>query len=331
MAISRARVNAAHGFAHYYAGQPYAYGGNGTAATNWSGDCSWAVCAAAAILHGKSPHTRYGSTESFRLRYRELTDALPLLRRADNMAAVPANAILRIGNQHGGGGANSHTACSIEGMSFESRGWPGVVYGPGSTAANPSGNTPRAWNSELFRPSNDFWYIAGPIDESSGPVSPDVFPLGGELLYYGPSSGPWESIGCESGEHWSWIAGLKLWQKAAGVPETGRYDAATERRAKQLQAEAGDPASGRIGPKTWALAFRKTNTGGLLSALTDKEQREVLEGIRAIRSALLDPQPSIANEAERFDMPTYARLADFHSYSTHELVKKIAKKTGAAE
>lgn len=333
MAITRARVNALHGYAHYVSGLPYAYGGAGNADSGWSGDCSWAVTAAAAILHGKSPHRRYGSTESFRLRYRELTDALPLLRRADSLAAIPANAILRIGNQHGGGGPDSHTACSIENFSFESRSWPGVLYGPGSTARNPGGVTPRAWNSELFRASNDYWYIAGPIVEGAA-VSPDVFPLGGELFYYGPSSGPFESIGCTSGEHWSWIEGLKLWQRAAGVPDSGRYDAATERRAKELQAAAGEPVSGRIGPKTWALAFTRNNSGGMLSALSNDEQRELLAKTRELYDALLKPRPSLVPPKPgepplKFDVPTLAQLADYHAHEAHEYAKATAEKTGA--
>lgn len=258
MTITRALVNSLHAYASYVSGLPYVYGGAGNRAAGWSGDCSWAVTAAAAILHRKSPHRRYGSTESFRLRYRELTDALPLLRRADSLAAIPPNAILRIGNQHGGGGVNSHTACTIENTAFESRGTPGVLYG----------GSARRHDDALFRPSNDFWYIAGPVVEGPA-VSSDVFPLAAPEFYYGPKSGPFESISCEAGEHRFWIEGLKLWQRAAGVAESGRYDAATEARAKALQRAAGDPDSGRIGPKTWALAFAdKPTTGGTTVKLT---------------------------------------------------------------
>ena len=323
MAITRARVNALHGYAAYVSGLPYVYGGSGNAASGWSGDCSWAVTAAAAILHGKSPHRRYGSTESFRLRYRELTDALPLLRSAPSLSAIPGDAILRIGNQHGGGGADSHTACTIENVAFESRGTPGVLYG----------GSARRHDNVLFRASNDYWYIAGPIVEGA-PVSPDVFPLGGEAFYYGPSTGPFESIGCTSGEHWTWIEGLKLWQRAAGVPDSGRYDAATERRAKELQAAAGDPVSGHIGPKTWALAFAtKPPTGGFMSALNDKEQRELYENTKAIREALLTPRPSLVppKQGEKtltFDMPALAQLADYHAHEAHEYAKAVAKKAG---
>lgn len=323
MTITRARVNALHGYAHYVSGLPYVYGGAGNAASGWSGDCSWAVTAAAAILHGKSPHRRYGSTESFRLRYRELTDALPMLKPAPHLDAIPANAVLRIGNQHGGGGEDSHTACTIENVAFESRGYPGVLYGGDA----------RRHDDPLFRPSNDFWYIEGPIVDGP-PVSPDVFPLGGEAFYYGPSDGPFESIGCTSGEHWTWIEGLKLWQRAAGVPDSGRYDAATDRRARELQAAAGDPATGRIGPRTWALAFARPapSTGGTPVSdqpLSNAELRELLTKTREIHSALLEPKPSLVKgSTAKYDAVTFARTADYHACNAHALTEKIADKLG---
>jgi hypothetical protein len=265
-------VNALHGYASYVSGLPYVYGGAGGPGAKWSGDCSWAVTAAAAILHGKTPHQRYGSTESFRLRYRELTDALPMLRRANSLAEIPANAVLKIGNMHGGGGEDSHTACTIENTAFESRGYPGVLYG----------GSARRHDDNLFRPSNDFWYIDGPVVEGPA-VSPDVFPLGGDQFYYGPATGPFNSIGCTSGEHWTWIEGLKLWQRAAGVPDSGKYDAATEKRAKELQRAAGHPDSGQIGPNTWALAFANTKEEEDDMSFTEADRtmlKEVFEQVR---------------------------------------------------
>lgn len=45
---------------------------------------------------------------------------------------------------------------------------------------------------------------------------------------------------------------VKLVQKAAGVPETGVFDAATEAAVRRLQSGHGLVADGIVGPRTWA-------------------------------------------------------------------------------
>jgi len=256
MAITRARVNEADAFGRRKHGLPYEYGGDGDGPMgSSSGDCSWAVAAMAAILHGKTPATRYGSTETWRLARANGIPAPLGTLPASSAAAVPKDAGLKIGFQHGGGGMNSHTACTLNlgggrEMSFESRGWPGVLYGPGSTAKNPPGNLPRAWNSALF---HDFWFVPGPILD--GPVDPTAFPLPAGY-YFGPYEGPEESISGRANEPAEWVDGLRRWQKAAGVPADGIYGEATRKRAIDYQIPAGLLPDGKIGPRTWALAFK---------------------------------------------------------------------------
>jgi len=51
---------------------------------------------------------------------------------------------------HGGGGYYSHVSCTLDGIAFESRGHPGVLWG----------HSARHWNDPLY---HDFWYLPGPI------------------------------------------------------------------------------------------------------------------------------------------------------------------------
>lgn len=169
--------------------------------------------------------------------------------------AIPSDAVMRIGFQHGGGGVNSHTACSffVDGKQYnwESRGWPGVLLN------SHNGQNARAWNDPLF---HDFWFYPGPVDGFTDPTAfpLPVFPDG--FYYYGPYEGPESSISGRAGEPAEWIDGLRRWQKAAGVESDGVYGEATKRRAIELQIPAGLLPDGLIGPKTWALAFKNGGT-----------------------------------------------------------------------
>lgn len=260
MATTRARVVELLNYAQARNGLPYAYGGSFSTNPRDSTDCSGAVFSAAAILNGQSPNRRYGSTETARLARMNGVPAPCGLLPASSAAAIPNDAVMRVGFQHGGGGMYSHTACTFyldgKAYSFESRGYPGVLLtSPGSTAGNPANNQARAWNSDLF---HDFWYYPGPVD---GKFDPKAFPLpvfDNGFYYYGPYEGPEESISGRAGEPAAWIEGLRRWQTAAGVESDGVYGAATKRRAIELQIPAGLLPDGLIGPKTWALAF----TGG---------------------------------------------------------------------
>ncbi|AXK88806.1 Putative peptidoglycan binding domain-containing protein [Nocardia farcinica] len=299
MATTRTRMAELLAFARARHGLPYAYGGSFTRDPRDSTDCSGVVFSAAAIVHGIDPYRRYGSTETLRLARMNRTPAPCGLLPASSAAAIPADAPLRVGVQHGGGGPNSHTACSffIDGrqFDFESRGWPGVLLNNGA----------RAWNDRLF---HDFWYYPGPVGEPD----PRAFPLP-PGYYYGPYEGPEESISGRAGEPTEWVDGLRRWQTAAGIPADGIYGEATRRRAIEYQIPAGLMPDGLIGPKTWALAIgspRMSDTD-LYKALTEfmqgylgplisdvKDIREQLTGSRDTH--YLDPERRTVDVARSF-------------------------------
>ena len=80
--------------------------------------------------------------------------------RVGNPNDIPLDAALRIGLQHGpGGGANSHMACTLEGLAIESSGSYGQrVGGPA-----------RGYNHPLF---HDWFYLPGPIVGVGAPLPP---------------------------------------------------------------------------------------------------------------------------------------------------------------
>ncbi|QGJ95073.1 lysin A [Gordonia phage RedWattleHog] len=89
------------------------------------------------------------------------------------------------------------------------------------------------------------------------PPDPDAFPLPAGW-YYGPLEGPTESISGRAGEQKSYIDGLKRWQTAVGIPASGVWDAATERVARQLQAEKKWPNSrGYVYKGEWDAVIRQ--------------------------------------------------------------------------
>ncbi|WNM67080.1 lysin A [Gordonia Phage Schomber] len=89
------------------------------------------------------------------------------------------------------------------------------------------------------------------------PPDPDAFPLP-QGYYYGPLDGPEQSISGRAGEQRSWIDGLKRWQKAVGIPQTGVWDKATENIARVLQAEKKWPNSrGYVYKGEWDAVIRE--------------------------------------------------------------------------
>lgn len=241
MAVKRSIVNALHGFAFSKSGLPYGYGGafsrtNPQAST----DCSGVTGAAGMFLatgNDANLYVRHGSTESWRL---DADGQYGGLTKVSNPSQIPADAVLRAGFQHGGGGVYSHTACTIEHANWESRGTPGVLYGSAA----------RGWNDSLF---HEHWYLPGPVVDD---LAPHDFPIPGNF-WFGPYDGPENSISGKAGEHAHWVDGLKRWQAAAGIVADGQYGTATASKARELQRNAGFTlVDGLIGPRTWALAVK---------------------------------------------------------------------------
>lgn len=257
--ITRAKIDEVKAFCRSKSGLPYAFGGAFSATNPWaSTDCSGAVAAAAALLQGLSPYMRYGSTDAWNVGSWEYGSALSKrlnLVHASSKSAVPADAVLKVGFQHGGGGAYSHTACTVDGIAFESRGTPGVLFG----------GTARHWNDPLF---HDFWYLPGSVID--GPVDPLAFPLP-QGYWYGPYEGPEQSISGKAGEPQAWLDGLKRWQAATGIVQDGQYGEATAQKAREVQRGADFlVVDGLIGPKTWALVIKEKQNGGDVMSWAEK-------------------------------------------------------------
>ncbi|MFC9514631.1 hypothetical protein ACFTSD_02775 [Nocardiaceae bacterium NPDC056970] len=272
MAVTRANVEATKNYLAARNGLPYGYGGQ-FSDTNLlaSTDCSGLVAAAVAGCQGMRMNMRYGSTEAWRVGSWEhgsvASKSLNLVHAA-NKAAVPADAVVKVGFQHGGGGEWSHTACTIDGVNAESRGMPGgVIYG--STVRGGVTYYARAWNDPLF---HDFWYLPGPI---VGQIDPDAFPLPAGF-YYGWYSGPEQSISGRAGEAKAWLDGLARAQSALGVPVTRVYDAATNAAAMEFQRSHGfDLIDGFIGAKTWPLLIG--GEGDVMAGITEDRLTQLIE------------------------------------------------------
>lgn len=244
MAVKRSVLNRLHGFAFSKSGLPYGYGGQFSRTNpNASTDCSGVVGAASMFLASGGDdamlYQRHGSTEQWRLdpdgRYAGLV-------KVASPAQIPADAVMRAGFQHGGGGEYSHTACTIEHANWESRGTPGVLYGSAA----------RAWNDGLF---HEFWYLPGPVVND---LAPHDFPLPAGF-FFGPYDGPECSISGKAGEPRDWTDGLRRWQAATGIVQDGVYGPATAQKARELQRGAGFAnVDGLIGARTWALAVKPT-------------------------------------------------------------------------
>lgn len=163
-------------------GLAYAYGGAFTTDPKRSTDCSGLVLQTGAYAMGRTdwPGNRYGSTESFRLDYEIVYDIGFRRLPAGGVKALGFQPIMLVGLQHGGGGVNSHTACTLfyadvpggeikqsaRGIDWESRGGnPGVFYYDGA----------RAWNDRLF---HDFWYLDAKLETATAPPTPQPVVVG---------------------------------------------------------------------------------------------------------------------------------------------------------
>ncbi|AGS82694.1 LysA [Mycobacterium phage AnnaL29] len=167
--VTRQRAQEVHDRARARAGLPYAYGGAFTNDPKRSTDCSGLVLQTAAWYGGRTDWVgnRYGSTESFRLDHKIVYDLGFRRMPPGGLAALPFKPVMLVGLQHGGGGVNSHTACTLmtmdipggpvkmsdRGVDWESRGGnPGVRLYDGA----------RAWNDPLF---HDFWYLDARLED----------------------------------------------------------------------------------------------------------------------------------------------------------------------
>lgn len=158
MTITKARAQEVHDLARARAGLPYAYGGAFTRDPARSTDCSGLVLQTAAWYGGRTdwPGNRYGSTESFRLNHQIVFDLGFKRLPVGGIAALPFEPVMLVGLQHGGGGVNSHTACTL--MTMDIPGGPVVESARVSTGnrratASSSTTAPAPGTTHCFKTS----------------------------------------------------------------------------------------------------------------------------------------------------------------------------------
>lgn len=178
--ITRQRAQEVHDLARARAGLPYSYGGAFTRDPKVSTDCSGLVLQTAAWYQGRQdwPGNRYGSTESFRLNYKIVSDLGFKRLPAGGLSALGFTPVMLVGLQHGGGGIYSHTACTL--MTMDVPGGPVVVSKRGVDWESRGGNPgvylydgARAWNDPLF---HDFWYLDARLEAASVTIPPPKAP-----------------------------------------------------------------------------------------------------------------------------------------------------------
>jgi peptidoglycan hydrolase-like protein with peptidoglycan-binding domain len=106
--------------------------------------------------------------------------------------------------------------------------------------------------------------VAGRVAELTGsqpPLFPDPRPIGGaafplpEGWYFGPRSGPRESVSNLFQPRPEWRDALAAVQRALGVPADGLYGPVTADAVRAYQARVGLVADGLVGVRTWARLF----------------------------------------------------------------------------
>ena len=161
--VTKQRAQQVHDRAIARNGLNYDYGGAFTTNPRVSTDCSGLVLQTGAWYRGRTdwPGNRYGSTESFRLDHKVVYDLGFKRMPAGGLSAIGFKPVMLVGLQHGGGGRNSHTACTL--MTMDRPGGPVTMSARGVDWESRGGtpgvrlyNGARAWNDRLF---HDFWYL----------------------------------------------------------------------------------------------------------------------------------------------------------------------------
>ncbi|UXE04004.1 lysin A [Mycobacterium phage Deloris] len=318
--VTRKQAQWVHDMARARNGLPYAYGGAFTNDPRRSTDCSGLVLQTAAWYGGRTDWVgnRYGSTESFRLDHKIVYDLGFKRMPPGGPAALPFKPVMLVGLMHGGGGENSHTACTL--MTMDIPGGPVKMSDRGvdwESHGNRNGvgvdlyDNARAWNDPLF---HDFWYLDAKLED--GPTTSELtVPLVARGNgRWGSSSPAWDHlimressgdptiiqqiIDVNSGGNEA--EGLfqitpKTWRAHNGTQFAASARLATPQQQAIVAARIftrnptgsdwGAGLPGREDPKQLAAGLVPTEPigeDGFLSALNDAEQREVLNLLRWI-------------------------------------------------
>lgn len=238
--LTRANVNLAHANARARDNLDYGYGGTWVRDNIWrTTDCSGIVThtADAAINGPKMGWSRYGiSTESYRYNI-PVGGRGPfgMINAGTDQRAVPANAVLKVGLHHGpGGGANSHMACTLEGVNIESSGHDDQQYGGPAWG----------WNHPYF---HNYFYLEGTVDGAPIGYHPPA-PIGMQVFQIG-SSGPQVATLQKT---------LNAYAPAySALTVDGEYGPKTAAVVSIFQRRAGLTVDGQAGPATLAkLGFK---------------------------------------------------------------------------
>ncbi|AWN02628.1 lysin A [Mycobacterium phage Xavia] len=248
MPILRANVDYAFAIARARDKKPYGYGGVWSKTdVNRTTDCSGIVTHVLDALENgeKMAWSRHGlSTEAYRYvgpaGSRGPFGTIRVARPQD----IPADAALRIGLMHGpGGGANSHMACTLEGVAIESSGSYGQrVGGPA-----------RGYNHSMF---HDWFYLPGPI-VGSGTSTPAT-PTAPGAVYLGRDCSRYECTGER-------VKALQArlnrdYPAYSDLDEDGEFGPLTEQVVREFQSRSNLTIDGIAGPATLAalgLSFQQ--------------------------------------------------------------------------
>ncbi|AYD86284.1 lysin A [Mycobacterium phage Flare16] len=317
--VTRQRAQWVHDMARARNGLPYAYGGAFTNDPRRSTDCSGLVLQTAAWYGGRTDWVgnRYGSTESFRLDHKIVYDLGFKRLPRGGVDALPFKPVMLVGLQHGGGGVNSHTACTL--MTMDIPGGPVVESVRGvdwESHGNRNGvgvdlyDNARAWNDPLF---HDFWYLDAKLEPASTAPSVMTVPLTQKANNrWGSPSPAWDHlIMRESGGNPTIIQQIidvnsggneaeglfqitpKTWRAHNGTEfaPTPRFATPHQQAIVAARIFLRNPSGsdwgaglpGREDAKQLAAGLVPTQPQGdedLLSALAPAEQREVLDLLR---------------------------------------------------
>lgn len=272
MSVLRANIDYFWSIAKPRNRKPYGYGGVWARGdVNRTTDCSGIVTHALdAVTRGEAGMrwSRLGiSTEAYRYVGGPGSKGPFGTIRVGRWQDIPADAAVKIGLMHGpGGGANSHMACTVDGIAVESRG--GTVANGGGQWIGGNG---RHYNNSLF---HDWFYLPGPIVGSGGSTPPPATAPGTVIL--GEDCARYECVGDR-------VLALQRRLNAnyaaySDLDEDGEYGPRTAAVVCEFQIRSALLADGIAGPATLAALGLSFQPQEVPNMATD---RQLLEQIAA--------------------------------------------------
>lgn len=349
MSVLRANVAFAKRIFADRLGNPYVYGGNWDPHdTSVGTDCSGLVIDIldACVNGTRMAWSRHGmSTESWRPIEVGETGPFGTITVA-SPADFPSDAVVKVALHHGpGGGANSHMWCECDGVRMESNGDDGAVTGNQAMSVNdtsyandwaylpgPIVDTPTVLTVPLTRNANGTWTSPSPawahliMRESGG--NPTII-QGADVIDVNTGGNEAEGLFQITPATWRAHNGVEF----AATPRlaTPQQQAIVAARIFTANPSGSDWGAGLAGRENAAelaagLVPTSTPTGeGFLMALTDAEQRELLDLARQIAAYRRDSRSPLRHLGEH-NVDTATGLAINTDGNVHVLlVERLAK------